>query len=244
MVNWPHKNHFRLIEAFRLMSEGSSSTRLKLILTGAAGVEPPLYGQGAEQDPHRGIRTRGGRRPEGVCRCLERSVQAWERRLRGEVDYDGTIYHEIIYSWAPQWRTILSKAGFSADEIDGYLNRVRLCWLAFRTQTPNGSLKGCGPRITQPPSARGGDGAVRVPRHSRTRTRLERRLPDPPAPDTGASGECPEPTTCARARDAPGAGRSRMTRHPDKLQKSPLCWLPCGCQGRSAGCVALPVCLK
>jgi glycosyltransferase involved in cell wall biosynthesis len=39
-VNWPHKNHFRLIEAFRLIAEDSAPTDLKLILTGAACVEP------------------------------------------------------------------------------------------------------------------------------------------------------------------------------------------------------------
>jgi glycosyltransferase involved in cell wall biosynthesis len=39
-VNWPHKNHFRLIEAFRLIAEDSASTDVKLILTGAPCVEP------------------------------------------------------------------------------------------------------------------------------------------------------------------------------------------------------------
>jgi glycosyltransferase involved in cell wall biosynthesis len=39
-VNWPHKNHFALIEAFRLITEDFPSTELKLILTGATCVEP------------------------------------------------------------------------------------------------------------------------------------------------------------------------------------------------------------
>ena len=63
---------------------------------------------------------------------LSDEFRAWEKRLRAEFDYDGTIYHEIIYTWAPQQRAALSAAGFSADEIDGYLNRVRICWLASR----------------------------------------------------------------------------------------------------------------
>ena len=63
---------------------------------------------------------------------LSDEFRAWEKRLRAEFDFDGTIYHEIIYTWAPQQRAALSAAGFSADEIDGYLNRVRICWLASR----------------------------------------------------------------------------------------------------------------
>jgi hypothetical protein len=69
---------------------------------------------------------------KGCTNELTVEFRAWERRLRAEFDFDGTIYHEIIYTWAPQWRAALSAAGFSADEIDGYLNRVRMCWLASR----------------------------------------------------------------------------------------------------------------
>jgi glycosyltransferase involved in cell wall biosynthesis len=39
-VNWPHKNHYRLIEAFRFLCETYGLSDVKLILTGASCVEP------------------------------------------------------------------------------------------------------------------------------------------------------------------------------------------------------------
>lgn len=38
-VNWPHKNHYRLLEAFRFWCDRASANDLKLILTGAPCVE-------------------------------------------------------------------------------------------------------------------------------------------------------------------------------------------------------------
>ena len=39
-VNWPHKNHFRLLEAMRMLGETPEVADLKLVLTGADCVEP------------------------------------------------------------------------------------------------------------------------------------------------------------------------------------------------------------
>lgn len=39
-VNWPHKNHYRLLEAFRFLSAMPGMEDLKLVLTGAPCVEP------------------------------------------------------------------------------------------------------------------------------------------------------------------------------------------------------------
>lgn len=38
-VNWPHKNHYRLIEAFRFLSQELAVLDVKLVLTGASCVE-------------------------------------------------------------------------------------------------------------------------------------------------------------------------------------------------------------
>ncbi len=38
-VNWPHKNHYRLIEAFRFLSQELAVPEVKLVLTGASCVE-------------------------------------------------------------------------------------------------------------------------------------------------------------------------------------------------------------
>jgi glycosyltransferase involved in cell wall biosynthesis len=38
-VNWPHKNHYRLVEAFRLLYQEKLVTDVKLVLTGASCVE-------------------------------------------------------------------------------------------------------------------------------------------------------------------------------------------------------------
>ena len=39
-VNWPHKNHYRLVEAFRFLTQAYAVNDVKLILTGASCVEP------------------------------------------------------------------------------------------------------------------------------------------------------------------------------------------------------------
>ena len=42
-VNWPHKNHYRLVEAFRFLTQVYGLNDVKLILTGAACVEPRAH---------------------------------------------------------------------------------------------------------------------------------------------------------------------------------------------------------
>ena len=42
-VNWPHKNHYRLIEAFRLICLSYGVNDVKLVLTGASCVEPRFH---------------------------------------------------------------------------------------------------------------------------------------------------------------------------------------------------------
>ena len=42
-MNWPHKNHFRLLEAFRLVGADPRLSDVRLILTGAECVEPRTH---------------------------------------------------------------------------------------------------------------------------------------------------------------------------------------------------------
>ena len=42
-VNWPHKNHYRLVEAFRFLTQAYGVNSVKLILTGAPCVEPRAH---------------------------------------------------------------------------------------------------------------------------------------------------------------------------------------------------------
>ena len=42
-VNWPHKNHYRLVEAFRFLTQVYGVNEVKLVLTGAECVEPRAH---------------------------------------------------------------------------------------------------------------------------------------------------------------------------------------------------------